>query len=210
MKILPLRNASAPNSHNVSPLVRCVMCARKMWASVLMKCREILHQEVVRYNPSGVLLSRHSTASANVLLSVEYQGAEIWHKGSAVHIPLAPEPGEMFHFALVFQQMDSEVEGLVYINGNMASRYILSAQAADALSNCSATDFPSFPWILGARLQEIGGEWLTDDRPFGGVLDELRWWSINRSLEEIRETMFQMNLKEQESGCCSGALVKLP
>ena len=132
--------------------------------------------------------------SSAVLLSLEYLGSEIWHSGFAVDEvkPVSP-PGEKFHYAMVIQEVlgAEGFEGLVYVNGELAVRYALPSAAVGSISSDAAQPFP---WILGARVQEIGGEWQAGDRPYGGILDELRWWSTNRSQEQIRETMFQMNL----------------
>ena len=155
----------------------------------------LMSQELVRFNSRGVLLSRHSTVSSQVLLSLEYLGSEIWHSGFVVdRVKPAAAPGEMFHYALVIQGAEEGgFESFVYVNGEVAERYTIPLLAVDAFTLDEAQPFP---WILGARLQEVGGEWVAGDRPFGGIIDELRWWSVNRSQKQIRETMNMMNLQE--------------
>jgi len=46
----------------------------------------------------------------------------------------------------------------------------------------------AMPWMLGGRFRWEGGRWIIG-RFFGGVLDDLRWWSVARSQQEIKTYM---------------------
>ncbi|CAJ1365250.1 unnamed protein product [Effrenium voratum] len=163
-------------------------CTIEFWVQPL-ELRNGLGQEIVRFNRFGVLLSRHSTIGGRVLLSVEYLGSQVLSYNATVDFAkLEASPGDVYHYAMVM----TELESLIYVDGEFVTRYSMTPADVKALWQPDAP----FPWMLGARVQEIGGEWRTDDRSFGGFIDEVRWWSINRSQREIQESMFHMGIQD--------------
>ena len=124
-----------------------------------------------------------------MLLSVEYLGSQVLSYNATVDFAkLEASPGDVYHYAMVM----TELESLIYVDGEFVTRYSMTPADVKALWQPDAP----FPWMLGARVQEIGGEWRTDDRSFGGFIDEVRWWSINRSQREIQESMFHMGIQD--------------
>ncbi|CAJ1396523.1 unnamed protein product, partial [Effrenium voratum] len=144
-------------------------CTVEFWVQPT-KLTDGLGQELVRFTQNGVLLSRHSPIGGRVLLSLEYLGSQVWLYGRTIDNVKAPaSAGDMFHYAMVL----TEEEAVFYVNGEESTRFAISS----------------------ADVKEIGGEWRTDDRPFGGIMDEMRWWNMSRSQQEIHDTMFQSNLQ---------------
>ncbi|CAE7277292.1 m002L [Symbiodinium microadriaticum] len=99
-----------------------------------------------------------------------------------------PAPGEIFHWAM---SLDKDGDYAVYINGDGVAAGILAEEDMRAITD----EYMAFPWTLGGRFGRYLGQYVTDDRAFGGVMDEIRAWSCVRSPAEIRDNRFLHNLE---------------
>mmetsp|Transcript_18988 Transcript_18988/g.44264 ORF Transcript_18988/g.44264 Transcript_18988/m.44264 type:complete len:1820 (-) Transcript_18988:53-5512(-) len=138
--------------------------------------------KVVRFRDVGVLLSQASFESARNLFSILYNGNQVWHQDTTVSNIETPDGtslgaavGLLYHYAYVRDGNNVSI----FVDGELVQEGILN----------SADDLPipdPLPWLLGARWSLRGGAFATDDRNFGGIIDEVRWWRVARSPEELR------------------------
>ena len=143
--------------------------------------------EVVQFNPAGTLFSQTSIDSGGTVLQVLYNGGEVWHPASdqlsirTSKVNPTAARGVAYHVAVV----KNTTETLVFLNGELAGRMALDV----------AADYVNFhrdgvtPWMMGGRMVLLRGQWVTNDRNFGGIMDEVRWWKVARTPEQLREFM---------------------
>ncbi len=116
-----------------------------------------------------------------------YNGGHVWNPSTMVRSistpSITPEAAEglLYHFAAV----KNKTHMTFFLNGELAGRAALDPVADFVNFNSALVT----PWILGGRMVLVGGQWLTNDRNFGGILDEVRWWSVARTVSELQEFM---------------------
>lgn len=91
-------------------------------------------------------------------------------------------PGLMMHMAYVMQNYTVST----YYNGEFAQ----NASYTDAEWAALTQDVPMFQVQLGHWLSYVGGKVQTKYHNFGGIMDELRFWSVGLSQDQIRRNMF--------------------
>jgi len=142
---------------------------------------------IVKFNPAGTLLAQASMFKGLNVLQVNYNGGQVWNpltvmdQFSTKTIKPQASEGLSYHLAVVKNMTDM----MVFLNGEPAGSAALDPVA----------DFAEFnprlliPWMLGGRMVRMRGQWIADDRNFGGILDTVRWWSVARTLPELQEFM---------------------
>ncbi|CAE7936519.1 m002L, partial [Symbiodinium sp. KB8] len=139
------------------------------------------------YNANAAMVSR--VTPTGLILSILELGAEIHTSTATVDsFGSPPAPGEIFHWAM---SLDKDGDYAVYINGDGVAAGILAEEDMRAITD----EYMAFPWTLGGRFGRYLGQYVTDDRAFGGVMDEIRAWSCVRSPAEIRDNRFLHNLE---------------
>eukprot|EP00439_Symbiodinium_sp_Y106_P002770 s2047_g1.t1 len=139
------------------------------------------------YNVNAAMISR--VTPTGLILSILELGAEIHTSTATVDsFGVPPAPGEIFHWAM---SLSKDGDYAVYINGDGVATGSLSEDDMRAIVD----EYMAFPWTLGGRFGRYLGQYVTDDRAFGGVLDEIRIWSCVRSREEILDSRFLHNLE---------------
>ena len=163
-------------------------CAMELWLHPI-NLADGLGTVLVKYNQGGKVISPSSSKPGLHVFQVHHNGKVIWFGKTSVLTAagvdsngraVLPNAGHVYHYALV---LESIYKGRTYVNGTDVAKFDLLGKL----------DFPNvssrLPWRLGARDSYIAGRWKLDDQCFGGVIDEVRWWSVARDAEQIRGNM---------------------
>jgi len=143
----------------------------------------------VRYNSLGIVLSKTKLQGGANFFALAYNGGQVYKEAETLTNIKAPDldpansEGRLYHYTYTETATGTFS---VYINGVLVRSE--SGVKPSSLWDENAL-LLSHPWLLGARIQYLGGDWILNDRCFGGILDNLRWWSVALGPDDIKRVM---------------------